>query len=360
MSRISKSPGFVISLLLSAAALSGCTTVRAAAAVIDFEPGGSNYVVYSVGRYLAEPSEATWYAPGNMRPVIGTYDQDPGTVERQLRAMWANGQRKVALVLFYGDFTPDLRIRDSAVYGLIVNAKAGRLMPTHEANLVQVLRLVQSIGYDEVVFRFATTGVSDPRGWSSWDESTYQTNLAFIVNTKAVIDAELREGAPKVLYDLDVELAGLREGQARSYAVRLWRDFTNRFGADRSMGFSFAFERGRITAALSAFDEVGIRPPQDRSGSLRRRLQGLCGCEVRVVGGTRVSQADCDPGGVLQRRGRRSRCETSARTAAVEHSHLVSVAARPFGQAASFLHGLSARVCQLLEDIASVEDDPST
>jgi hypothetical protein len=265
VNRIFKTFGIGVSVLLIFVALSGhgpSSTLRAAAALTDVEPGGSNYVLYSVGRYLTEPSEKVWYAPGNMRPVIGTYEQDPGMVEYQLRAMWANGQRKVALVLFYGDFTPDLRIRDSSVFGHVVNARTHRLVQTQEANLVQVLRLIRSIGYDEIVFRFATSGISDPRDWSGWVESRYRTNLAFIVNTKAVIDAELRDGTPKVLYDLEVGLAGITTGQARPYTVRLWRDFTNGFGADHTIGFSFALAPGRITEALSAFDEVGVRPPQ--------------------------------------------------------------------------------------------------
>jgi len=52
-----------------------------------------------------------------MRPVIGAYHLDSATVKRQLASMYANGQRSIALLLWYGDLSSDSRISDSLVYG---------------------------------------------------------------------------------------------------------------------------------------------------------------------------------------------------------------------------------------------------
>ena len=68
-----------------------------------FERGGSNYAMYSVGNYLEYPTDSVWYIPYNMRPVIGTYNLAPDTVKKQLAIMFANGQRKIALDIWYSD-----------------------------------------------------------------------------------------------------------------------------------------------------------------------------------------------------------------------------------------------------------------
>jgi len=98
-----------------------------------------------------------------MRPVIGTYHLDSVTVKRQLASMYANGQRSISLLLWYGDFSGDSRIRDSLVYGHVVNAKLGHLMPRHVANLQRVLTLIRETGYRHVVFRFDGQGPSQGR-----------------------------------------------------------------------------------------------------------------------------------------------------------------------------------------------------
>ena len=181
-----------------------------------WETGGSNYPMYSVGNYLQYPTDSVWIIPYNLRPVIGTYHLAPDTVKKQLAIMYNNGQRKIALDLWYSDFSRDFNLVDSPLYGHVVSATMGKLIPQHEQNLINLLNDIVNQGFNQIMFRFDTQGDSDPRGWSAWQEDLYLKNWSFVSSTKATIKKTL-EGKPiKVLYDLDGELAGLISGADRS------------------------------------------------------------------------------------------------------------------------------------------------
>ena len=198
--------------------LAGSTSVHVLDSLVV---GGSNYVMYSVGSYVANPTQKAWFEPGNMRPVIGTYHLDSMAVRRQLERMYANGQRSIALLLWYGDFSSDARISDSLVYGHVVNSKLGHLMPRHVANLQRVLDLIRQIGYRRIVFRFDGQAVSRSREWKHWDEVRYQQNWRFLISTRAIVDSSLKNSGISLVYDLDAEGAGVDVGQQRAYVVRL-------------------------------------------------------------------------------------------------------------------------------------------
>jgi len=242
------------------------------------ERGGSNYPMYSVGQYLSSPTEETWYAPGNMRPVIGTFHLAPDIVRQQLHTMYTNGQRRIALSLWFADFSSHKTIRNGEVYGHMVNSQYGRLLPRHEANLKSVLQLIQQIGYEEVVFRFGSQGNSAPWGWRQWEEDHYQKNLSFIISTRAIVEDVLGHTPVKVTYDLDGELGGRQKGQSRRYLVRLWRDYTARFGATRTFGFSVAAAPGRFAQLITDLDQAGLRPAEyaaDMYGNEFRHLSHI-------------------------------------------------------------------------------------
>jgi len=162
--------------------------------------------------------------------------------------------------LWYGDFGGDSRISDSLVYGHVVNAKLGHLMPRHIANLQRVLTLVRETGYRQVVFRFDGQGASRSRDWKTWDETKYQQNWRFLTSTQAIVDSVLSNSGISLVYDLDVEGSGVDVGQQRAYNVRLWHDYTALFGTQRTIGFSIAVIPGRLTTAIADYDRVGRRP----------------------------------------------------------------------------------------------------
>ena len=226
-----------------------------------WEIGGSNYPMYSIGDLLEHPDGSTWFVPYNLRPVIGTYHLAPDTVRNQLAIMYNNGQRKITLDLWYSDLAPGPPLIDSPIYGHVVNSRLGKLLPQHEANLINLLDDIVNQGYNQIMFRFDTQGDSDPRGWNTWEEARYLKNWSFVSSTKATIKKTL-EGKPiKVLYDLDGELAGMTVGQTEAYFQRMWQDYVNNYGSHNTVGFSFAVSPPRsLRDAISLYDHVGKRP----------------------------------------------------------------------------------------------------
>ena len=225
-----------------------------------FEVGGSNYPMYSVGKYLEYPTDSVWLIPYNMRPVIGTYHLAPDTVRKQLAIMYNNGQRKIALDLWYSDLAPAPPLLDSPLYGHVVNSRLGKLLPQHEQNLINLLNDIVNQGFNQIMFRFDTQGDSDPRGWTVWQEDRYLKNWDFVSSTKTTIQKTLEGKKIKVLYDLDGELAGIAIGQTEMYFQRMWGDYVKNYGSHNSVGFSFAVAPGRLTDAMASFDKVGKRP----------------------------------------------------------------------------------------------------
>ena len=131
-----------------------------------FERGGSNYGFYSVGTYLDHPTQDYWNIYLNMRPVIGTYHLAPDTVKNQLAVMYTNGQRRLALDLWFSNSMPLADFQDSSFCTQLVNSRYGKLFPQQETNLKALLHDINQQGFQVIVFRFLQQGVSDPLSWS--------------------------------------------------------------------------------------------------------------------------------------------------------------------------------------------------
>jgi hypothetical protein len=227
----------------------------------SFETGGSNYPMYSVGTYLQYPTDSDWYAPLNLRPVIGTYHLAPDTVRKQLATMYANGQRKIALDLWYLDFSLYGNPSDNPLNGHIVNSKLGKLMPQQESNLKSVLEDIRNAGFNFIILRFDTQGDSAPIGWASWDQSKYNTNWSFIRNTIQTVQQQITGKSIRVIYDLEGELGGEAIGQAVRYSTQLWKDYVQEFGPHNTIGFSFSYTyTQKIATAMQSYDQAAVRP----------------------------------------------------------------------------------------------------
>ncbi len=193
-----------------------------------FERGGSNYAFYSVGSYLDTPTQDNWNKYLNMRPVIGTYHLAPDTVKNQLAVMYANGQRRLALDLWFSNSMPLADFQDSSFCTHLVNSRYGRLFPQQQDNLKDLLHDIDHQGFQVIVLRFIQQGVSDPVSWTAWDDQAYSTNWSFISNTINLIQNEIAGLHVKVIYDLGGELGGLDIGMSRQYTKRLWTDYAKK------------------------------------------------------------------------------------------------------------------------------------
>jgi hypothetical protein len=222
------------------------------------EVGGSNHSILSAGDYLTTQSDAAWYGPNGIKPVLGAYHQFPGKGRAQLHAMRLAGQRKVALVLWSMNFGATVT---GDVFGHVVRSNSARLTPQHEENFKAWVADVRAEGFDEIQLRFASQGPSDPMGWSAWNEKLYQETWNFMVSTRATLESSLAGTTVSRRYDLGGEYGGLVEtGQNRAYTKRLWTDWVHTFGVANTVGFSFATYPGRLRKMIEVYDETGTRP----------------------------------------------------------------------------------------------------
>jgi hypothetical protein len=214
--------------------------------------GGSNYPMWSIGEYAASPTEENWYKPGVLKPVIGTYHENPAGIRDQLRTMYNNGQRRIALFLWYADGYPDSRYYND-VYGHLVNPNSGRLSAQHRENLINLLNDVRSTGFTHLQFRFASQG-----GCEEGDR--YRTCWSFLTSTiQLVVDHTSRID---VVFDLDNEAGGSPDPRAQSIVERYWRDFNKSELKEKikTYGFSIAAGPGRITKYIQQMEKYGSRP----------------------------------------------------------------------------------------------------
>ncbi|HEX2568953.1 MAG TPA: hypothetical protein VH877_05285 [Polyangia bacterium] len=259
-------------------------TAAVAGASPRINSGGTNYVLYSLGD--DDPTNNNrFYLPAlNVRPVVGTYDLAPGTVQTQIAAMRTSGQSDFLLDIFFADFTAtgDPDGRNDNVYGHLVNSQTGQLSALHQQNLNAILNYVKGQGFKRVVVRFAPSGGSDPLGWTyvsgaqTWNEAIYQNNWNFIANTRTLIKNNLQGSGIDLLVDLGVEQAGVDfialgqrarcadgtcQGKCpdgdcyKEYLRHLYGDYLTTYGAADTMGFSFVAEGWRISKMISWYSQ---------------------------------------------------------------------------------------------------------
>lgn len=221
--------------------------------------GGSNYVMYQVGDEYLKNGEG-WFRPGVLQPVVATFHQQKKEdVSAQLKAMADSGQRKISIMIWHDHLTLD-EYGDDGVYGHVIDSAGGVLKPQHANNLKELLAVVRPVGFNELIVRFAQQGDAWPQEWKEWSEALYQENTAFIFSTRRLVLDAMEGSDMKITFDLGAELGGIERGKITQYTERLWRDYTDAFGANDSFGFSIAGHPSRIRRWISVADKVGIRP----------------------------------------------------------------------------------------------------
>ncbi|WP_299253201.1 hypothetical protein [uncultured Aquimarina sp.] len=243
-------------------------------AITSKEVGGSNFPMFDTQGYQ---NTGVWSSPDNLKLVVGHYHLNPSIVNSQLRTMYQNGQRKIALVIWYTHFPSHWPNTNTHIH--TIRSNAYRLPAQQEQNLKNILGQIKSIGFDEVVLRFAQQGSADPGGWATWDETQFQENWNFIYNT--INTTETKLGSPlsiKRVYDLGLELGGLTSGQTIRYVDKLWRNFSFRFPNLKSNGFSIAYAPGRLDKLIKTLKPTGRTPNEyavDIYGGANAAIQNI-------------------------------------------------------------------------------------
>ena len=217
----------------------------------------TDFSAYDLKEYGTNPIEANW---NSVRFTLTTYDENPTKVTEQIAAMCGKGQKKIGLVLWFLPQTYD---------GSWADSSTGKPTIKVQNNITAVLTHIknQKNGqnqscFNEVQFRFAPMGPSQPLGWTTWDESRYLQNKSFIWFTRNLVKSALSDSVVAVVFDLAAEQAGQDAGQNAAYLRRIWKDYTNEFGVKDTYGFSIAWDPGRFTKLIAVYDAVGKRPAQ--------------------------------------------------------------------------------------------------
>ena len=100
------------------------------------EIGGSNYVMYHVDEaYRVRNEPGSWSKPGILKPVIGYYHlQEPGEIAGQLKTMYDNGQRKIAMMVWISQKGRGNRAAVDGTYGHCIIMDDAKLRPQHQQN----------------------------------------------------------------------------------------------------------------------------------------------------------------------------------------------------------------------------------
>lgn len=201
---------------------------RTALAAKAQSPGGSNFAWYA----LTSPSQPAPVTGLNCREpygIIANYHAAGvrSTVQSQLAAMWAQGQRRLRIPIFHG--------RGIAT-GTVMDSNGGNLSATHRQNLQLFLSDIRTAGFAEIVVGFFPVGAfNEPTSWNSWNEPGFQENWNLIVNLRPLIAGAgihyridlLNEGAPTS-----------SQTQLKEYVRKLWINYNLVFGKNDTLGFS--------------------------------------------------------------------------------------------------------------------------
>lgn len=222
--------------------------------------GGSNYPFWSVGIHATE--DKPWADDGNLKPVVGTYHLAPDKVRQQLKTMYANGQRRITLPIWFkripetGTFFPNVDRH-------MIDCSQSELRPQHRLNLLNVLADIIAAGFQGVTIRFFHQGQSHPGEWKEWDEARFAENRDFIFNTQISVELALQRVPFEPLYDLSGELGGSTRGQAALYQMRLWKHLPRRsYACSFATGDRPSLIGQRLMRFIDQCDENNLPRPE--------------------------------------------------------------------------------------------------
>jgi hypothetical protein len=198
--------------------------------------GGSNYDFYRLVGCDREP-----YG------VIGSFSKGRSTIESQLAAMYANGQRRLRIGIFH-QHAPDS--------GATMDSSTGDLSPADRSQLTGLLAAVKAAGFVEIEVAFFPIGADDPHGWDDWQESSYREDWSVIQDLHPLIAAA---GIPYRIDLLNEGIPTASEPVLLRYSHTLWAAYTRAFGATDSVGFSMTVPLTDRVPQLPAV--YGSHPP---------------------------------------------------------------------------------------------------
>jgi len=185
---------------------------------------------------------------GQMDGFIVKFDTLTTQIDSELRTMYANGQRRLKIPLLFYHGSTD---------GVAVDSTGGMMSDHDTQNLLHLLQLIRSIGYEQVQIEFLPEWWNDPEWWvspgaynspgfgncnsvvvgedgvelASMKNDWYGENWSFVSNTRQTF---LVAGMKYVVSPMGEGM----DPRFLAYVRRLWIDYTATFGKDDTIGYS--------------------------------------------------------------------------------------------------------------------------
>jgi hypothetical protein len=201
--------------------------------LVGQDRGGSNYAWYQV------------YPECKPGPygVIANYHTAKSVIDQQLRAMYANGQRRLRIPIYHGR---------SLGGGTNLESKNGDLTPQCRRNLQNLLAEIRSIGFSEILVGFFPQGYNQPVRWTAFQPDLYEENWSLIRNLRPLIVAA---GIPYRIDLANEASPNPRQPVLLEYCQRLWNQYAAAYGTSDTVGFSIIPDTGRLQVLPAVYGE---------------------------------------------------------------------------------------------------------
>ena len=193
--------------------------------------GGSDYGWY----HLDPPCSREPYG------VVYNYDTATATINAQLQQMFANGQRRLRIPIYFA------RGINS---GTIMDSTGGNLAPRFQANLADLLAVVKAAGFVEIEVSFHAQSNNDPIQWTTFSDDYFQENWSLIQNLRPII------AAAGISYHLDLLNEGIPPPEYAAllqYDQMLWNDYVSMFGSSDTLGFSIIADAAHVAQVSEVY-----------------------------------------------------------------------------------------------------------
>ena len=228
----------LLAVLLLAVALWGCggssTTTTTPPPPPSVALGGSDYGWYQ----LDSPCIREPYG------VVYNYDTATATIDAQLKQMYANGQRRMRIPIYFG------RGMDS---GTVMDSTGGNLSSRFRANLANLLAAVKAAGFVEIEVSFNPQGNTQAINWSTFSDDYFNENWKLIQNLRPIIAGS---GIP---YHIDLLNEGIPPlssggyGALLEYDQMLWNDYAGAYGSSDTIGFSIIADAAHANSVSAVY-----------------------------------------------------------------------------------------------------------
>ena len=194
-------------------------------------------------------SDYGWYqldAPCIREPygVVYNYDTATATIDAQLQQMYANGQRRMRIPIY---FARGLNT------GTIMDSTGGNLSSHFRANLTQFLAAVKAAGFVEIEVSFNPQSNNQPINWSTFSSDYYNENWTLIQNLRPII------AGSGILYHIDLLNEGIPPLSSTGYLPllqydqMLWNAYVAAYGSSDTLGFSIIADAAHANSVSTVY-----------------------------------------------------------------------------------------------------------